>query len=105
MAQTVASIQLKIDYVKIYINLYRHSPNKKTTNICRGLKARTKFAIDHISWTVNDWSKVLFSNESKFMLFSSDRIRYVRCPVGERLNPKYWLPTVKHDRGNVMVWA
>ena len=57
------------------------------------------------SWTVNDWSKVLFSDESKFMIFSSDGIRYVRHPVGHRLNPKYQLPIVKHGGGNVMVWG
>ena len=35
------------------------------------------------------------------MLFSSDGIRYVRLPIGDRFNPKYQLPTVKH----VMVWG
>uniref|UniRef100_A0A8R1DFX3 Uncharacterized protein n=1 Tax=Caenorhabditis japonica TaxID=281687 RepID=A0A8R1DFX3_CAEJA len=43
------------------------------------------------------------SDESKFMLFGSDGISYVRRPVGTRFNPKYQTPTVKHDGGNVMV--
>ena len=55
-----------------------------------------------MSWTVKDWSKIFFSDESKFMLFSSDGIRYIRCPVGDRLNPKYQLPTIKYGGRNVM---
>ena len=95
MAQTVASIQLNID----------SCPVKKSVISARNLIARIKFAIDHISWAVNDGSKVLFSNKSKFMLFRSDGIRYVRHPIGDKLNPKYQLPTPKHGGGNVMVWG
>ena len=84
-------------------NLYSHQPVKKPLISVRNLKARIKFATDFTSWTVNDWTKVLFSNKSKFMLFSSDGIRYLKHPVGGRLNPKYQLTTVKHGRRNVMV--
>ena len=86
-------------------NLYGRRPVKKPLVSARNLRTRIKFARDHLSWTVNDWSKVLFSNESKFMLFSSDGIRYVRRPIGDRFNPKYQLPIVKHGGGNVMVWG
>ena len=84
-------------------NLYDRHPVKKLLISARNLKARIKFAIDHISKTVNDWSKVFFSDKSKFMLFSSDGIRYVKRPVGDRLKPKYQLPTVRHGRGNLML--
>ena len=70
-------------------NLYGRRPVKKSLIPTRNLKARIKFPIDHTSWTINDWSKVLFSDESLFMLFSSDGIRYVRRPLKDRLNPKY----------------
>ena len=33
--------------------------------------------------------KDLFSNESKFCMFSSDGIKYMRCPKGKRFAPKY----------------
>lgn len=61
--------------------------------------ARLAFARHH--WTSNEWAKVLWSDESKFNLFSSDGIRYVRRP--QRYNPKYQVPTVKHGGRNVMI--
>ena len=35
---------------------------KKPLIYARNLKTRIKFAIGHISWSVNDWSKVHFSD-------------------------------------------
>lgn len=49
--------------------------------------------------------KVVFSNESKFNLFRSDGIAYVRHPVGKRLNIKYISLTVKHGGGSIQVWG
>ena len=69
------------------------------------MKARLKFARTHLDWSVADWGRVLWSDESKFNLFSSDGIRYVRRPLGQRNNPKYQVPTVKHGGGSVMVWG
>ncbi|PIO53843.1 hypothetical protein TELCIR_24806, partial [Teladorsagia circumcincta] len=46
-----------------------------------------------------------FSDESKFNLFGSDGIEYVRRPSGERFNPKYIKATVKHNGGSVMVYG
>lgn len=48
--------------------------------------------------------KVLFSDESKFQLFGSDGLLYVRRPEGKRYNPKYVLPTIKHGGGSLIVW-
>ena len=62
-----------------------------------------KFAKDHLHWILKEWSKVLFSDESKFCMFSSYGIKYVRCPKGERFAPKYQMLTLKHGGGNIMV--
>lgn len=67
--------------------------------------ARLRFARLHQNWTVADWKKVLWSDESKFNLFGSDGKQYVRRPKNTRFNPRYQLPTVKHGGGNVMVWG
>ena len=38
------------------------------------------------------------------MIFGSDSIRYICRPPGERFNPKYQLPTVKHGGGYIIMW-
>ena len=65
--------------------------------------ARLKFAKRHLSWTNKEWEKVVWSDESKFLLFGTDGISFVRRPIGKRFHPRYQLPTVKHGGGLVMV--
>ena len=68
-------------------------------------KVRIQFAKKYASWTTEDWSKILWSDESKFNLFSSDGIKYVRRPKNKRNDKKYQVPTMKHGGGNIMVWG
>eukprot|EP00795_Rhopilema_esculentum_P008069 gene8069-13984_t len=51
-----------------------------------------------------DWSKVIFSDESRFCLIS-DRPVYVRRRSGEEYLPQCLNPTVKHGGGGIMVWG
>ena len=48
---------------------------------------------------------MLRSDESKYNLFSSDGIKYVRRPKNKIKDPQYNVPTVKHGGGSVMVWG
>lgn len=66
--------------------------------------ARLKFAREHKDWTVQQWARVLWSDESKNNLFGSDGIRFVRRPAGKRFDKKYMRPTVKHS-ASVMPWG
>ena len=68
-------------------------------------KARLEFANAHKDWTIEDWQKVAFSDESKFNLFGNDWKQYVRRPRSTRMDPKYCIPNVKHGGGNVKVWG
>jgi transposase len=66
---------------------------------------RLDFAKEHIDWTIEQWKSVLWTDESKFQLFGSNRRQYVRRKPNERYIPQCVLPTVKHGGGSVMVWG
>lgn len=102
------NVQISNSTVKLILresNLYGRRPSKKPLISPKNRKARLDFARTHRNWTPEQWSRVLWSDESKYNLFSSDGIRYVRRPINERNHVRYQVPTVKHGGGNVMVWG
>jgi transposase len=109
-AQMVKNYGLKysVSTVKRRLNnagLFGRRPCKKPLISAKNRKARVEFAKAHKNWTAADWSKVLWSDESKYLLFGTDGIKYVRRPLNTRFNPQYQLPTVKHGGGSIMVWG
>jgi hypothetical protein len=48
---------------------------------------------------------VIWSDESKFNLYSDDGKGYVRRPINQRYNKRYTTATVKFGDGNIMVWG
>lgn len=79
-------------------------PRKKPYLNAAQRKKRVDWCKDHKNWTVDDWSKVLFSDESRISIFGSDGVRYVRRRVHEECLPECMLPTMKHPVA-VMIWA
>uniref|UniRef100_A0A8R1I671 Uncharacterized protein n=1 Tax=Caenorhabditis japonica TaxID=281687 RepID=A0A8R1I671_CAEJA len=45
------------------------------------------------------WNKVLWSDESKYLMINTEGIIHVRRPVDKRYDPKYQVPSVKHCHG------
>lgn len=66
---------------------------------------RLAWAKKHQNWSISQWKKVLWSDESKFEVFGSHRRVFVRRRVGERALEDCIVPTVKHGGGSVMVWG
>lgn len=85
--------------------LYGRRPCRKPLVSRRNRRARMAFAKAHKSWTVNDWRRVIYTDESKFNLIGSDGIKYIRRPIGKRYSPLYLKMTVKHGGGNVKLWG
>lgn len=56
------------------------------------------------NWTLKQWNNVLFSDETKINLYSSDGREKVWRKAGEALLEKNITPTVKHS-SSVMVWG
>lgn len=56
-------------------------------------------------WTVEDWKRVIWSDESSIWIGVNPRRQWVIRPPGERLNRKYVKKTFKSAQVKVMVWA
>ena len=66
---------------------------------------RLRWAKEHKNWTMEEWQKVFWTDESKFEIFGSRRRIYVRRRVAEKLAAACIVPTVKHGGGSVMIWG
>ena len=68
-------------------------------------RRRLEFARAHRHYTADDWSKVVWSDESRFQLFRNDGRPFVRRRRGEEHLEECVQPTVKHGGGSIMVWG
>ena len=88
------SALLKVAYAKI--SYLEGLPEKNHCSQKRNLVSRLKFVKHHVHKDLSFWQNVLWTDESKFNRFGSDRIQYVRRPQNQELSPRYTLKTVKH---------
>lgn len=68
-------------------------------------QARREWAKMFVDWTDEDWSYVIFSDESKFNLFGSDGRQWCWRRSGHEYDDAYVQKKVKHGGGNIMVWG
>jgi hypothetical protein len=68
-------------------------------------RARMEFAERHLEWTIEDWKKVWWSDETKINRLGSDGRKYVWKDVGEGLSDRVVEGTVKFGGGNLMMWG
>ena len=85
------------------IGLFGRVCVKKPLLSKKNQKARLTFAQKYKHWTPKQWSKVLFSDESKFNLFVSDGRKYVQRQKNTGYDSLYHIPRLKHEGGSVMV--
>ena len=71
----------------------------------RHLQARIRFAKKYANWTVTDWRRVIYSDESNFTIFGSDGRQYCWKKPDAPLSAAHVQPTVKHGGGSIMVWG
>jgi transposase len=68
-------------------------------------KARLDFAYAHKDWTIEDWKKVVWSDETKINRLGSDGCKWVWKRPGERLNDRLVEGTLKFGGGSLMMWG
>ena len=66
---------------------------------------RLAFAKKYEHWTNADWSRVLFTDESKICRFESNGSRWAWVSLGEALSERNTHSTVKYGGGSIMVWG
>ena len=71
----------------------------------RHIKERLHFAECHKKWTLEDWKKILWSDETKINCIGSDGRIYVWKDAGEGLSKRTVEGTLKFGGGNVMLWG
>lgn len=83
--------------------LLSYRPAAKPLLSAKNVRDRLTFCRAHRHWTSEDWSQVMFSDETLIRQFSS-RVSHIRRPANQRYNPRYVKPCVKQSP-SLMVWG
>ena len=78
---------------------------KRPLLLKRHRKACMDFALAHKDWTIEDWKKVVWSDETKINRLGSDGRQWVWKKAGESLSNKVVEGTVKFGGGSLMMWG
>ena len=71
----------------------------------KNITARYIFAKQHQYWTINDWRRVIWSDETKINRFTSDGRAWAWIRDGESLQSHHVKQVVKHGGGNIKIWG
>lgn len=107
--QEVAGINFSVETTRNILRqggLRARVKRKKPLLTARHAKARLQFAQKYGSWTVEDWKRVIWSDETKICRFGSDGRKWGWENVASvGIDPRTVQGTIKHGGGNIMVWG
>lgn len=78
---------------------------KKPRLLSKHRQSRLEFAKRYASWTVQDWNRVIWSDETKINRLGADGRKWMWKKRGSGLKDQQVTGTVKFGGGNLMVWG
>lgn len=70
------------------------------------LHKRKQFAQEHLNWEVTKWRNILWTDESKIVLFGTPGTRtFVRRQKNQEFKPECTLKTIKHGGAKINIWG
>jgi transposase len=90
--------------------LEEHGLSARTLAYCllltrEHLVARLLIVHEHRNWRIEEWGRILFTDESRFCLRSPDGRQRVWRRTGERVAQCNFVPGISFGSGSIMVWG
>ncbi|GFU38474.1 transposable element Tcb2 transposase [Trichonephila clavipes] len=85
------------------VGLYARRPMVCVRLTSRHRRDRRMWATGHVNWRRNEWSNVLFSEESRFSVHPDNRRIFIWSDRGSRNNPVFVHECVRFGGGGVLV--
>jgi transposase len=85
--------------------LQKHIAAKKPFLTAKHIADRLQWALDHKDWTIEDWMRVIWSDESKIEIGKNSRVTWVYRRSDEKWKNECLTPVFKGNRTSIMVWG
>jgi transposase len=108
LLKTELSINISDDTVRralVEAGLEASPKEKKPLLSKKNVQARLDFAHRHQHWTIADWERVIWSDETKINRFCSDGRSWCWKRDVDGVEPRTVKQTVKHGGGSIMIWG
>ncbi|GFU85326.1 transposable element Tcb1 transposase [Trichonephila clavipes] len=87
------------------VGLYPRRPMVCVRLTSRHRRDRREWATEHVNWRRNEWSNVLFSDESHFSVDPDNRRIFIWRDRGSRNNPAFVHKSVRFGSGGMLVYG
>ncbi|GFW00435.1 transposable element Tcb2 transposase [Trichonephila clavipes] len=87
------------------VGLYARRPMVCVRLTSRHHRFRREWATEHVNWRRNEWSNVLFFNESRFSVHPNNRRIFIWRECGSRNTPAFVHERVRFGSGGVLVYG
>lgn len=98
---SVSTVKRQLQDAGLHGRIAKKKPYLRLTN----KKKKLRWEKEHRHWTLQECKNVFWTDESKFVVFGSNRRTFVRRRSNKKMQEHCLLPSVKHVGDSVMVWG